>query len=99
MKPEVDEAIWRAIAEVARQYDDDRPGFGDTFIEALHDAFAHLVSFPESAMVWPDMPPAVPPIRRFTLAKFPYVVGYQAFADRVRVIAVADARRRPGYWR
>ncbi|MGD9892864.1 MAG: type II toxin-antitoxin system RelE/ParE family toxin [Dehalococcoidia bacterium] len=38
--------------------------------------------------------------RRFYLRRFPYAVVYRALpGGRIRVLAVADLRRRPGYWR
>jgi hypothetical protein len=38
------------------------------------------------------------PYRRRLLTRFPYVVFYEVVDDAVEVIAVAHAKRRPGYW-
>ncbi len=37
-------------------------------------------------------------LRRLPLRRFPYSVVYAASADRLRILAVAHHRRRPGYW-
>jgi plasmid stabilization system protein ParE len=40
-----------------------------------------------------------PPARRALARKFPYSVVYLDEPDRVWIVAVAHAKRRPGYWR
>jgi toxin ParE1/3/4 len=40
-----------------------------------------------------------PPARRALARKFPYSVVYLDEPDRVWIIAVMHAKRRPGYWR
>ncbi len=37
-------------------------------------------------------------IRRALLARFPYALVFLVREDEVRVLAVAHAKRRPGYW-
>lgn len=37
--------------------------------------------------------------RRVLLRRFPFFVIYRAQDDKVQIVAVAHARRRPGYWR
>jgi plasmid stabilization system protein ParE len=37
--------------------------------------------------------------RRLPLRRFPYSVVYYETADRLRVVAIAHHRRKPGYWR
>lgn len=37
--------------------------------------------------------------RRYVMPRFPYLIGFQVFADHVMVIVIAYAARRPGYWR
>ena len=37
--------------------------------------------------------------RRVLLRRFPFVVVYRVRGDNVQIVAVAHARRRPGYWR
>ena len=45
--------------------------------------------------------PGVPPeleVRRRVLRRFPYVLAFKVYGEELVVIAVAHARRRPGYW-
>lgn len=37
--------------------------------------------------------------RRVLLRRFPFFVVYRVLDERVQILAVAHARRRPGYWR
>jgi plasmid stabilization system protein ParE len=37
--------------------------------------------------------------RRVLLRRFPFFVVYRLRGDNVQIVAVAHARRRPGYWR
>jgi plasmid stabilization system protein ParE len=37
--------------------------------------------------------------RSVRLRRFPYLVVYRQTADAIQVVAVAHAKRRPGYWR
>jgi plasmid stabilization system protein ParE len=37
--------------------------------------------------------------RKCVLPRFPYLVFYLDFPDRIRILAVAHTSRRPGYWK
>jgi hypothetical protein len=37
-------------------------------------------------------------VRRFILPKFPYSIVFLELPTEVRIVAVAHARRKPGYW-
>ena len=37
--------------------------------------------------------------RRVLLRRFPFFIVYRARGENIQVVAVAHARRRPGYWR
>ncbi|MGH8286941.1 MAG: type II toxin-antitoxin system RelE/ParE family toxin [Steroidobacteraceae bacterium] len=36
--------------------------------------------------------------RRIPLRRFPFALIYRVDAEALRIVAVADRRRRPGYW-
>lgn len=36
--------------------------------------------------------------RRYLLRRFPFFIVFRETSDRVEILAVAHARRRPGYW-
>ncbi len=38
-------------------------------------------------------------IRCYVMQRFPFLVVYREFGEKVQVIAVAHGRRRPGYWK
>src|SRR5882762_4975331 len=44
-------------------------------------------------------PAGVHGTRRFLLHRFPFAVAYRELRSIIQVLAVAHARRRPGYWR
>jgi hypothetical protein len=48
--------------------------------------------------VWPGTARAAVPIRKAVLEQFPYLIAFEVDADRVLVLAVAHAKRRPLYW-
>ena len=62
------------------------------FRRELDRAVGLIAERPEAA------PPYVGNTRRFLLRRFPFFVVYRVFSQRVQVVAVAHARRRPQYW-
>ncbi len=62
------------------------------FRRELDRAVELIAERPEAA------PPYVGNTRRFLLRRFPFVVVYRMFSERIQVVAVAHARRRPHYW-
>src|SRR5712691_6727719 len=64
-------------------------------------AFSEEIDAAESAIV--RLPEAWPPFdhgtRRYLLRRFPFSVVYRVEARRIMIVAVAHARRRPGYWK
>jgi len=64
-------------------------------------AFSEEIDAAESAIV--RLPEAWPPFdhgtRRYLLRRFPFSVVYRVEARRILIVAVAHARRRPGYWK
>ncbi len=43
-------------------------------------------------------PPYLGETRRYLLRRFPFFVVFREANDRVEILAVAHARRHPGYW-
>ena len=64
-------------------------------------AFSEEMDAAESAIA--RLPEAWPPYehgtRRYLLRRFPFSVVYRVEESRVLIVAVAHARRRPGYWK
>ena len=42
--------------------------------------------------------PAGSLLRKYHLRRFPYTLWYRVGGDKLRIIAIAHNRRRPGYW-
>lgn len=78
-------------------YDAQRPGLSLELLDAVHDAIALIVERPAA---WQrDGVVASREIRRFVMRRFPFSIVYYVVDDLVRIVAIAHAKRRPGYWR
>ena len=63
------------------------------FSEEIDAAESAIVRLPEA---WPAFDHGT---RRYLLRRFPFSVVYRVEARRILIVAVAHARRRPGYWK
>jgi toxin ParE1/3/4 len=50
----------------------------------------------EAPLRWPEFTEGT---RRYLLRRFPYWLIYRRKGDALQIVAVAHARRKPGYWR
>lgn len=69
------------------------PGLGVLFLGALEGAVQTILAHPEAYQLVGSE------IRRYLVRRFPYSLLYVVESDRIRVLAVAHQKRRPGYWR
>ena len=83
------------LAEAMAHYDAERPGLGDRLLGAVEATFRDIVAAPEIGAPW-ELDRTV---RRQLVRRFPYVVFYRSSDELVIVLAIAHAKRRPGYWR
>ena len=84
-----------AEAEFSRAvdyYEDCRRGLGIEFAEEVYSAIDRITKFPGA---WSPMSKNT---RRCLVNRFPFGVIYNVKSGLVRIIAVADLRRRPDYW-
>lgn len=81
------------IIEAATYYEARMPGLGVLFLGALEEAVQNVQAHPEACQLVGSE------IRRSRIKRFPYSLLYVAESDRIRVLAVAHQKRRPGYWR
>lgn len=88
----LDEALDEA-EEAARWYAERSPMAAAGFTDELDVAAAAIEQAPEA---WPPYDHGT---RRFPLRRFPYYLVYRIDPTRVVVLAIAHARRRPGYWK
>ena len=83
-----------AEARAAREWYEARNAeAAEAFMAELDAAIDRIEETPRQ---WP---PYLAQTRRYLLRRFPFFVVFREADDRVRILAVAHARRRPGYWR
>ncbi len=81
-------------AEAAtRWYAERSPRAALAFVSEIEHAVSEILRLPQS---WPAF---LRGTNRFLLRRFPYSIIYRYHDDRITVIAVAHAHRRPGFWR
>jgi plasmid stabilization system protein ParE len=84
------------MAEAAAWYESRVDRLGERFLREAEAAFARVDEKPLTGSPWKHgrLPDGV---RRMFLRSFPYSVIY-ILEPSVVIVAVAHARRRPGYW-
>ena len=80
-----------------RWYEERREHLGIEFFDAVDAAIEHIVGMPRAGSLVPRVP-AVLPVRRRAVTRFPYHVIYIETATAIRILAVAHDHRKPGYW-
>jgi toxin ParE1/3/4 len=86
------------IRSTALWYDEQKPGLGDEFVEALNSLFERIVASPPAFPLWIGVSSTLEPVRKAAMNRFPYLVAFEVHVDRVVVLAVAHGKRRPLYW-
>ena len=82
----------RELNDAAQYYERESPGLGAAFLAEAQRCCDSILEYPDSGQV------ASGTIRRRLLRRFPYAVLYTIRPDEVRILAVMNLRRRPGYW-
>ena len=80
------------LNEAAQYYDRDSPGLGAAFVAEVEGCTAAILEHPEAS------PIVTGAIRRRLLRRFPYGLLYRVRPEQVRILAVMNLKRRPGYW-
>lgn len=78
-------------------YDDRERDLGGRFADAVRAAVDAAVDDPALWAIWPGWDEE-PLVRSKGVAGFPYRVVYLVRDDLLTIVAVAHAKRRPGYW-
>jgi hypothetical protein len=79
--------------EAVRYYEDRQTGLGLEFAEEVYGAIVRISEYPNA---WS---PLSKNTRRCLVNRFPYGVVFQVKAGMLRIVAVANLQRRPGYWK
>jgi hypothetical protein len=74
-------------------YEGCRTGLGLEFAQEVYAAIERIKRFPDA---WSPMSKNT---RRCLVNRFPFGIIYQVKSGLLRIIAVADLRQRPGYWK
>ena len=74
-------------------YEGCQTGLGLEYTQEVYAAIKRIIQFPEA---WP---PLSKKTRRCLVNRFPFGIIYQVKSGLLKIIAVADLRRRPNYWK
>mgnify|MGYP001565679635 CR=1 FL=1 len=89
----IHEAAEAEINEAADFYDLESPGLGSVFIDEVQRAIESISQFPDAAPLIRGR------VRKKPLIKFPYSRVYSVRPEEIRVLAMANQKRHPFYWR
>ena len=89
------QAAGEEFAAAVQWYEQQRPGLGGEFFEAVSDTTTRVHNHPEiGAPLSADQR-----TRRVLVNRFPYQVVYRVLPHEIVIVAVAHVKRRPGYWK
>jgi plasmid stabilization system protein ParE len=95
---------WRTRAEAEREieeattwYEEQQPGLGEEFADAIAAAIDRLSVKPQIAVSLPRARGSTRS-RRYLLPRFPYALVILELEHEYQIIAVAHLKRRPNYW-
>ena len=81
------------LMEATAFYSKESPALGRAFLDEVEHSLIQIREFPESS------PLLNPTVRRKLLRRFPYSVLYSIRSEEIRILAIANQKRRPFYWR
>ncbi len=85
------------LAEAASWYEARLSGLGRRLLDEVEHLLAVLASRPGAFPRLADTTPNLG-LRRALLPRFPFALVFFEAGGEIRVVAVAHARRQPGYW-
>ncbi len=86
------------LFQAAVWYHDQRPSLGLDFLGEVSAAQKRIQARPSAHGRVPGVPSHIP-ARRARLRRFPYHLVFLELEHEIRILAVAHAKRRPGYWK
>jgi plasmid stabilization system protein ParE len=81
------------LTDAALYYDQQQPGLGRAFADAVQEVASRLRQNPER---WPFYEK---PVRSCRVWPFPHRLLYRELPDRIQIVAVFHLSRRPGSWK
>jgi plasmid stabilization system protein ParE len=82
------------IVRAAEYFDEQVPGLGARFVDAIDAAVLEIARSPLS---WPLTKHRTR--KRILISPFPYTIHYKLVDNRVVVVAIAHQSREPEYWK
>jgi toxin ParE1/3/4 len=83
----------QGLLDAANYYENQSAGLGSAFLEEIEHAVAQICQHPASAYQ------ILPLVWRKIVRRFPYSIMYSVQDDRIRILAIANQRPCPFYWR
>ncbi len=83
------------LGEAVDWYEARRAGLGVEFLETVRSALLRIQRAPHQLATWTV---SKREYRRLVLQRFPYAILFTCDDEDVTIVAVAHARRKPGYW-
>jgi hypothetical protein len=80
------------LNDAAVFFENETEGLGHRFLSAVQAAVIQIQQHPEASPIIEQ------DLRRKVLRKFPYSIIFFIEPDRIRILAVANQKRRPFYW-
>ena len=81
------------LKEAAQYYESEVAGLGKTFVDEVEHTLKQIALHPEAALMIHDV------VHRKLVRRFPYSIMYSIVDDTIRILAIANQKRRPFYWR
>lgn len=91
-RPEFHRLAERELNEAAQFYDVEEPGLGASFLREIDRCLQSIEAHPEAGAILRGS------VRRRLLRRFPYALLYKINPSGIRILAVMNLKRRPGYW-
>lgn len=92
MRVTFNELAERELNDAAQYYEHEEAGLGDAFIREVRQCTSSVVEHPEAG------PVVLGAIRRRLCQRFPYALLYTVNGNELRILAIMNLKRRPGYW-
>ncbi len=80
------------LNEAVSYYNVHSPGLGNIFLEEMEYTINQICEYPESAPLINRI------VRKKLVRRFPYSVMYSVSFNEIRILAIANQKRRPSYW-
>ncbi len=82
------------LAAAATWYEARGRGLGFQLLAAVEADVERIAHAPEAFPLWLEGRP----YRKLVIHRFPYIMFFRLVGDEIEIVALAHAKRSPGYW-